>query len=268
MALFARKRRALTASVARARKSDASGESLALRPWQERSLSYYDKIGELRYASQFYARQLSRIRIYPALLQDDGSTEPIKSGPPVEILNDIQDPGGGRSRLQYDYGRLMFVTGDGVLFGDQDGTRWRFLWKDELKVDDQGNAVRIKQDKKETGESGVAYRCWTPHPRHSDEADSPMRAVLDIAEELLILTAAVRSTAVTRLTNGILVMPTELDFAPDEAGGEEDPEQNPFLTKMATHFQSQIENPGAPSQGSRSYSRRAPTTSSPTCCAG
>lgn len=216
-----------------------------MRPWQERALGYYDKIGELRYASQFYARQLSRIRIYPAMLQDDGSTEPIESGPPVELLNDIQDPAGGRSRLQYDYGRMMFITGDGFLFGDEDGTRWRFLWKDELKIDENGNAIRLKQDRKETGEKGTAYRCWTPHPRHSDEADSPIRAVLDIAEELLILTAAVRSTATTRLTNGILIYPTELNFAPDEAGGDEDPEQNPFLTKLAKHMMSQIENPAA-----------------------
>jgi hypothetical protein len=232
------------------RRNDLSGDSFSSKPWQERALGYYDRIGELRYASQFYARQLSRIRIYPAMLQDDGSTKPIEDGPPVELLNNIQDPGGGRSRLQYDYGRLMFVTGEGMLFGDQleddQEQRWRFLWKEELKIEGDGRAVRLKQDKQPTGESGVAYRCWTPHPRHSDESDSPMRSVLDIAEELLLLTAAVRATAVSRLTNGILVMPTELNFAPDEAGGDEDPEQNIFLSKMAKHFQSQIENPGAP----------------------
>jgi hypothetical protein len=247
--IFARKRRALTASAARARRKDASGESLSSRPWQEKALGYYDKIGELRYASQFYARQLSRIRIYPATLQPDGSTQPIEGGPPVDLLNHIQDPGGGRSRLLYDYGRLMFVTGEGFLFGDMletDEERWRFLWKEELKIDDQGQAVRIKQDKKETSEVGIAYRCWTPHPRHSDESDSPMRAVLNIAEELLLLTAAVRATAVSRLTNGMLILPSELNFAPDEAGGDEDPEQNVFLSKMAAHFLSQIENPGAP----------------------
>ena len=52
-------------------------------------------------------------------------------------------------------------------------------------------ALSATQDKKATGESGIAYRCWTPHPRHSDESDSPMRAVMDIAEELLVLTASV-----------------------------------------------------------------------------
>jgi hypothetical protein len=89
------------------------------QPWQQRALSYYDQIGEIRFASQFYAKLLSRVRFYPARQLDDGTTEPISEGPPVDILHRIHDPGGGRSRLQYDYGRMMFVTGEGVLFGQE-----------------------------------------------------------------------------------------------------------------------------------------------------
>src|SRR3990172_9383357 len=120
------------------------------QPWQMRALSYYDVIGEIRFASQFYAKLLSKVRYHPARLKDDGSTEPITEGPPVEILNKIQDPGGGRSRLQYDYGRMMFVTGEGVLFGDRlesDEERWRFLWKEEVKIHDDGVAEGGKWDK-------------------------------------------------------------------------------------------------------------------------
>lgn len=226
------------------------------QPWQLRALSYYDVIGEIRFASQFYAKLLSKVRYYPALLRDDGTTEPIEEGAPVEIMNRIQDPGGGRSRLQYDYGRMMFVTGEGVLFGDRlesDEERWRFLWKEEVKIHDNGVAERIKWDKSsyDPPEWGVAYRMWTPHPRHSDEADSPLHAVMDIAEELIILTSSVRGTATTRMTNGMVLLPTELSPNPygppddDDYEGDEDPETNPFLNDYIEHVSAQIENPGS-----------------------
>ena len=48
-----------------------------------------------------------------------------------------------------------------------------------------------------------AYRMW-PDPERSGEAESPMQSVLEIAEELRILTKAVRATAVSRMLNGML----------------------------------------------------------------
>jgi hypothetical protein len=232
------------------------------QPWQLRALSYYDQIGEIRFASQFYAKLLSKVRYYPARQLENGQTEPITSGDPVEFLHRIQDPGGGRSRLLYDYGRMMFVTGEGVLFGDNletEGERWRFLWKDEVKPLDDNSSLwqRVRYDKTPFNppEIGQAYRFWTPHPRHSDMPDSPLHSVMDIAEELLILTAAVRATAVTRLTNGVWLMPSEISpnpyGPPDSSGdsgeyiGDEDPETNPFLDDWIEHTEAQIENPGS-----------------------
>lgn len=242
--------RALTAAASR-QTAQTSVYMRMSQPWQLRALSYYDAIGEIRFASQFYAKLLSRVRFYPARQLDDGTTEPITSGLPVDLLHRIQDPGGGRSRLQYDYGRMMFVTGEGVLFGDRldgDEERWRFLWKDEVKVHDNGIAERIKFDKQpyDPPEYGVAYRMWTPHPRHSDEADSPLHAVLDLAEELMVLSASVMGTATTRMTNGILLFPTEL--SPNPQGdylGDEDPMNNPFMADYIEHVSHQIENPGS-----------------------
>ncbi len=220
------------------------------QPWQERALYYYDNIGELRFAAQFYAQMLSRIRIFPATVTENGKLEEIKSGTPVELLDQIQDPGGGRERLQYDYGRMMMVTGEGALFGtglESDEEKWRFLWVEELKQESGDTlAIRKRPDGSLTSEQGVAYRMWTPHPRWTDWADSPFRSILDIAEELLILTAAVRSTAVTRLTNGILAVPTEIAPIGDEDQNmDEDPKRNPFLQKFVEHLNAQIENPGS-----------------------
>lgn len=220
-------------------------------PWQYRALAQFDLIPELHYANHFIARMLSRCRFYPALRNDDGTSEPITSGLPLEIWNRIQDPGGGRSQLQYHYGRLMQITGEGVLFGYRLGRpdeRWKFLWKDEVKILDEftGAAVRLDYELKETDDVGIAYRMWTPHPRMSDLADSPMLAVSDIAEELIILTQSVRSTAVTRMTNGMMIIP--LEAIPDPQGeylGDEDPEVNPLLEDYIEHTTAQLENYGS-----------------------
>lgn len=224
-------------------------------PWQQQALYYYDNIGEIRFASQFYAKLLSKVRYYPAKQLEDGSTEPIESGPAVEIMHQIQDPGGGRSRLQYDYGRMMFVTGEGVLFQStrNEVQEWRFLWKEEVRYDDtSGRWERVRYDKMPYSppQEGQAYRMWTPAPRHSDLADSPLRSVLGIAEELTTLTAAVMATAVTRMTNGFMVIPTEavpLDpEQPDaEYMGDEDPETSVFLQDYIEHTENQIEAPGS-----------------------
>lgn len=249
MPLPARQRprsRSLTASATRLDETSTAYQKRLSQPWQLRSLGYYDTIGEINFTSKFLARQISRVRFYPARRLPDGTTEPIATGPPVEILAQIQDPGGGTSQLQYDYGRLMFVTGEGVLFGYDEGRRWKFLWKDEVRRDDgTGLSYRVNSEQQNTGEYGVAYRLWSPHPRWSDLADSPMRAVQDICEELLLLTLAVRATAVTRLTNGMFVIPQEISPAPLEPGLDEDPQQNPFLSDWMEHIDNQIENPGS-----------------------
>src|SRR5215467_13958725 len=143
MRLTLRRPKAVVASAAQIKGYETQYVRRLQQPWQLRALSYYDEIGEVRYASHFYARQLARVRFYPARLEDNGDTTPIETGPPVEILDQIQDPDGGRSRLQYDYGRLMFITGEGVLFATplNAPTEFRFLWRDEVKMDQGGSGV-------------------------------------------------------------------------------------------------------------------------------
>lgn len=240
--------RVLISSAARYEGGRTGVSRRQRQAWQARALDYYENLGEIRYASQFYARMLSRIRIFPGLLTDGGGLEPIESGLPLDLLDRIQDPGGGRSQIQWAYGRLMFLTGEGVLFGSQlqtEDERWRFLWIDEIKTDDRsGRTIRVDAAGQEI-EEGVSYRMWRPSPRHSENPDSPIRSVEEICEELILLTKAVQATAVTRLTNGMLLMPQEISPGAAEPVGDEDPENNPFIAALIDHITGQIENPGA-----------------------
>jgi len=229
--------------------NSTDGDQWDMEGWQLRALQVYKNVGEINFSAKFYARMLARIRIFPVELKGDGTVDRIESGPPVELLNRIKDPGGGRKRLQYDYGRLMMVTGEGALFGsylDTTRERWRFIWRGEL-ITDPTTHVSYRRDAKgvKSNEAGIAYRMWTPSPENSWRADSPLRSVLDVADELVLLTAAVRATAVSRMLNGMLLMPSEISPPPIEVGDDEDVQVSPFLQMLTKHLQAQLDDPSS-----------------------
>lgn len=230
--------------------------------WQNRALEYLNLIPELDYSSRFYARMLKQLRLFPALLNEQNDAVEITEGEPVEILNRIQDPSGGRSQILGNYGRLMFTTGEGVLFGrdlGSDREKWSFVWLDELEIELEGSGESAKlksvtwrpttssAGKTYSKDEAQIYRLWTPHPRRTGEASSPMRAAVEgqICEELIVLTASVRSTAVSRIVKGLLLVPSDLSFAPEDNAGDEDPENNVWLSRLIDGMQAQIENPGS-----------------------
>ena len=257
--------KSLTAAATRMTKADSEYVRRLAMPWQIRALYYTDAIGELHYASQFYARMLQRLRIYPATLGDDGQVKEITSGTAVDLLNRVQDPGGGKTALLGMYGKLMFITGEGYLFGqglDTGQEKWTFVWREELRFDEFGKVTHVLAPQlpyeqldfsdatyEEIPEgSAVAYRMWTPHPRFSAWPDSPMRAVLDEAEELLVLSRSVLATATSRLVRApLLAIPQEIAPAPPEPQGDEDPLNDPFLRDFTAHLERAIEDPAAAS---------------------
>ena len=253
-----RPRSALVASAASytGRSSDSAYLNRKALSWQKRALAYLDLVPELAYSSRFYARMLRPLRIFPGTLRSDGTIEPITSGLPVEMLARLKGKDGTSKGILGNYGRLMFTTGEGNLLGlniDTEEEYWQFVWNEEIDVERVGDDVKTiiwkpmgNIDPVEYSSSQArVFRMWTPHPRRSGEADSPMRSVLDIAEELIILTAAVRATATSRTVAGVLVMPTEMAPVPAEVTGDEDEESDPFVDEMLQHFESQIEAAGS-----------------------
>lgn len=182
----------------------------------------------------------------------------IKEGAPTappevfQQLERMQDPGGGgRSGLLAAYGRLRFLTGEAYLFvsrdPDDESEQWEMLSTDELRV--QGsNITRYKAPSMEAenfqapddedfepidDKTAVAYRLWNRHPRYSFLADSTMQGVLDICEELVLLTQAVRSRVKSRLAGaGILLVNGKVIPAPVEVTPDEDPEEDTFLDDL------------------------------------
>lgn len=247
--------RSLVASAYKVGDRDSDYQRRKNLPWQDRALETITLVPELSYASRFYARMLKQLRIYPATLDDQGQKTEINSGDPVDVLGRIRDPGGGYSQILTSYGRLMFITGEGLLFGrnlQTEQERWSFVWNGEIDVetDTMGRPRKIihklsGSTKREYGPDQAAlYRMWTPSPARSYEAESPLLAGLEIAEELILLTKAVRATSVSRLTNGLLFLPIEIAPPPVEGGSDEDPESDPWSQDFLEHSARQIETPG------------------------
>ena len=244
-------RKILTASAMKMEPRDSEARRLKQADWQKQAFSYVKTIPELGYASRFYSKYLKRVRLFPALRDANDSLTPITTGPPVDLLDRIQDPGGGRSQIQGSYGRLMFITGEGYLFGRnlrQPGKeRWMFVSAAELEM--SNNKIIWRPTEGSSGQefddgNAVAYRMWSPDPERSGDAESPMKSALEIAEELRILTKAVRATAVSRIIQGILKVPSEISFGSDAPGLDDDPEENPFLADLIDHIVGAIENAG------------------------
>lgn len=140
---------------------------------------------------------------------------------------------------------------------------WEFISTDELRATGDGTYTRYKAPSLGAEEvdatddeanwepvpgKAIAYRFWRRHPRYSALADAPMRGVLDLCEELLILTMAVRARAVSRVAgSGILLVPEELSPAPLNPTGDENPTEDPFIADLTEAMVDPIKDQGAAS---------------------
>jgi hypothetical protein len=256
----------IVAAGFRVTKRDTDDLRRLISPWQSRAFSYYDQLGEIKFASQFYSRMLSPLRLYAAELDANGDWVETDFQPAVDALERIQDPGGGRESLLGSYGRLMFLVGECYLLCSVDPDtgleQWEMLSTDELRIQ-SGTYIRYRapslpaenldeipdEDFEPVGDnSAVAYRLWKRHPRYSMMADSTMQGVLDLCEELLLLTRAVRARARSRLAgSGILAISEDFSYAPLEPVGDEDIRVDPLLSDLTKAMVTPIQNEGTAS---------------------
>lgn len=275
MAPFGRKRlRGVVSSAQRVSLKSDSDRRLKNPQWQGRAWAYYGLVGEVHYAGQFYSRGLSQLRVFPEYRNDkgewievtpdgQGDNEVPNAKDALAVWDRVQDPSGGRSALLSNYGRCRFISGESylVVTTTDEGEQWEQLSTDELvKSGDQWRrrkAPGIDENLKEIPEDqleplpgqALVYRMWRPHPRYSLMADAPMLGVLDICEELVMLTRAVRARARSRIAGaGLFVYPIEADFESEDDQADGQPEgqdtESPFERSLRLSMITPIENEG------------------------
>ena len=261
---------ALTASAARANSLPKPTGSVRVPQWQLDSFAYYDQIGAVRYAAQFGARALSKIRWYVGKRDENGEVIETEEEKVIEVWDRVQDPGGGRTEIMATYSQLDFLVGESYLvwspaFEDDEEEVWEIVSMLELRK--QGKKLgrdvysRIRapgltpqelaeaddEEFEEVGDGVRVWRFWRRHPAYSMMADAPMRAVLAECEEIVRSTHSINARLISRLAGpGIFAIPQSWSLKPlQQVVGEENPEEDPFQARLTEAMITAIGKPGS-----------------------
>ena len=240
--------------------------------WQQSAWQYYDTVPEVSFAHDFICNTLRRVRIFPAIrLTPDSDPSPLgtPTDPAEEVdpalvsalaqlaiveFDRLKDATGSYSQLMFSAAAMMSIPGEGYLVGREtdDGEEWGIYSGDEFRVRD-GAYVLVDEDgqvAERLTENDYAVRVWRNHPRMSSMPNSPMKAVLEHCEEILILDRAARATSRSRLSAGALLMPDEISFGPTNAPdgtGDGNARKDTFLEDLMAALVTPIQEEGAAS---------------------
>jgi len=204
--------------------------------WQDDAWDYYDLIGEVKYAAGLIANVTSQVRLYPGYVLDDASA-PSHLKDVKDLPEDIKNAAystirllgtgnGGIPGLLNDAALNLFIAGECYLvqepasFATGTGEKWSIRSVDEVVTTAAGRgkssvSLRTRRNAKpdqmkQLPNTAYLGRIWRMHPRYSDEADSSMRGLLELMDELLLLNKSARKTLKSRLNAGILYLPDDL----------------------------------------------------------
>jgi hypothetical protein len=273
-----RQQRALLASATQLMSPEGLNRPEAKRlnklrqPWQEDAWAYRDAIGELRYATTFLGNSCRKIMLVPSAYVE-GELDPL----PLSEIEDCPDnvraaandalrrlSSGGPlalSGLQRDVAENFEVAGECFLVGwppmtmlpgsDNADEVWEIRSVSEIVGNNNGDLeLKIDGGSAEPIPNGVfVQRLWYPHPRRKSIADSPFAAMLDICEELLILSRDIRASGRSRLANsGLLLIPDKLTVVKSSMISDaNDSEQDEFMSELIAAGMAAIQDEGSAS---------------------
>lgn len=273
-----RQQRSLIASATNISNGTTVNTAEALRlskfrqAWQEDAWAYRDSIGELRFATTFLGNAARKVKLYPAAyVSDELDPLPLSevSDCPQEVIDAANDAMErlavnplAMSGILRDLAENTEVTGEAWLIGwppneaptqDNDEELWEIRSTTEIWANNEG-VLNLR----EPGSSGSGVpipdnvfksRLWYPHPRRKALADSPFASILDLCEELLILSRDVRATGRSRLANsGLLLIPDGLTVVRAAVADDaQDQENDPFMQELVASAMTAIQDEGSAS---------------------
>ncbi|MFF4391452.1 hypothetical protein ACFY0G_32385 [Streptomyces sp. NPDC001552] len=238
--------RAITAASSRYTARKIRGKGTTEQPWQPRSFDMYHLVPEVRFAASWMGNAMGRARLFAGRRADDGTIEPAPEGHRAhEVVSQIAGGPDGQSKLLHAFGKHLTVPGEGWIvvrpnsevlspYSPEDGHDWRVLSIKEVRqqsgkltAEIDGEEITIPEGDPESldPEGPVAIRVWEPDPERYIEADSAVRSSMDLLEELLLLNAAVKAIARSRITGrGLLLIPkgTRFPSASGQDGAQDD----------------------------------------------
>lgn len=232
--------------------------------WQHQAWNYRDLIGELASALRFRANAIAKVALIIGQVNEDADT-PIPADSPESTLDPIvaraaQD---ALSRLPWRNGgafggridTCFGTTGEAWLHGKTDPAtgeeRWTVRSTDEITpvmggsnlgiVEVPGRpAIPIDKNKE------ALLRLWNPHPRFAMLADSPIRSMLPVCEDIVLIAREIQAASKSRIAaNGLLLVPHSMSMIRATPGGQEgDAEVEDFAAGLEAAMMAPIANEG------------------------
>lgn len=219
--------------------------------WQDDGWLFYDEIGEIKYAHNFIGNAFARVRLYVAELPDP-ENEPLATSDPqaIDALERLADPVVGHGELMRAGAINWQTVGECYLVGvaKPDGTEvWDIRSIDDVEIARDGRGWFVEDpetgEKQRITENDFIARLWRPHARKRRLADSPLRGVLPICEELILLEKAVRAAAKSRGGGRLMFIPDKMSFGPTDPTLAEAGEMDDFDQELLDALITPIQNP-------------------------
>lgn len=205
--------------------------------WQKEAWAYLDLVPEFHFGVHLKAQVASQVKVHVDKLAADPTEEPKRSTN-KDANNTLYRLTGGSAYLSdilYEGVVCLSVPGEFYLIGlagnpvtsPPTPERWGIYTSEELDINPSLRTVTIKEDatfgqaKRVLTPRDYFGRIHNPHPRNSNYADSPAKAILSTCETLLKLENALHAAADSRLTAGILKLASELEPPIEAPTGEQ-----------------------------------------------
>jgi hypothetical protein len=221
--------------------------------WTEEAWGLYDTLGEFRFAVDWRAAAISRIRLRAARVEP-GQDEPkiIDAGPASDLIAELAGNVSGRAEMLATMSTLLDVPGQAFVVGETiSGTRtWQIISADELRwqsgviqiVDAEASLQTGGSQWRNLAQDYYVSRVWRPHKRIRWHADSPTRAALGTMRELELVNRAIQANYLSRLASaGVIIFPEEITFPVREEFLED---LDPFTREWVETAREAIATPG------------------------
>lgn len=223
--------------------------------WQNEAWQYYSDLGEFRYAADWEANMLSRIRFYAAKLEP-GADEPVRAeaGTAVELMTTFAGGVAGQAQIMNGLGTQLAVPGEGYVIVENVGgiEKWAVRSIDEVRaarghyeVIDENNPRDGNQWRPLAPDSMAPIRVWRPNKRYHHVADSPARAARTTMRELELVNRHIQAQYLSRLASaGVVIFPDEVTFPVREEFADA---ADPFMEEWIENGRTAISEPGTAS---------------------
>jgi hypothetical protein len=215
--------------------------------WQKEAWRHYDICGELRFVANWVGGASSRVEWFIAEVDDKGNPGGEADDQDVSgIAKAMFGSAAARAEAMRLMGIHLSVPGQCYVVAESHPDKSDDEWyvASTTEVAKTAGGIQVKREgpdgptRQLDPDNDLIIKCWTPHPRQYDHADSMTRAVLPELREIEQLTKMTFSKIDSRLAGaGVLFVPTEMDFPKqlDDNGNEvgKAEQVNRMLTKAA-----------------------------------